>query len=172
MPPLPTPPSELPLTVQLLTIIVAPVWEPRLPMPPPELPLTVQPVTVIIALPLKLSLRMPPPELPVTVQSLNISAPPSLYMPPPGSLVALPFFIVSPEMMTVFPASMKTCDFACCCRRLNIIRARVLTGIFLSTFSLPLVNVIFCPLSDASKLIASPSFASTNAWRTSQGRYH
>ena len=39
----------------------------------------------------------------------------------------------------------------------------------LSKFSWPLVSVIFCPLSDESKLIVSPSFTLTSAWRSEPG---
>ena len=75
--------------------------------PPPsvaELPLTVQLVSVIVP---PASVNRPPPysaELPLTVQSVSVSVPPSLYRPPPVPAV-LPPVIVRPEIDAVTFAS-------------------------------------------------------------------
>ena len=83
-------------------------------MPPPwrldELPLTVQLVSVVVPL----RLYRPPPlllaavvaELPLTVQSVSVSVPPLLNRPPPLPAVVPPVIVI-PEIDAVTPPSTR-----------------------------------------------------------------
>ena len=90
-------------------------------------------------------------------------------MPPPESKELTPFATVRPSMVTVLPgltSNTRLCKLPSTAR---LFAPGPLMVTSLSTFSSPLVSVILCPLSDESKLIVSPSFASTSAWRSEPG---
>jgi Flp pilus assembly protein TadD len=91
--PPPAPPAELPLTVQLVSVVGPSPARPE-PPPPVELPLTVQSVSVVVA-----RSRLIPPQLlsavlSLMVQLLNVIGP-LLLMPPPLSAAELPLKVQS-----------------------------------------------------------------------------